>query len=280
MRNRFLIITCLFIFFFHPSQVTEDYKFRTMSPAGGFYFDGVKGIEQDQEGFIWIVMDDELYRFDGFQYKKFYPYFASINQTKKWLFHNITSDSRGNLFVNTSNGIYLYNSQTDSFNRIYDKVATLKTDKADNLWVWANGIWSILDIRNGKLTTPLFDGKTVSAVRPAFCMHNDDLYLFHDNTIYRFNYTKNEFTSCSALPHKDGNIQFAKAHQGKLWLFVGKYGLYKIDLSTFNIEEVFDFVPEENNSLRSFYIDKKGYIWFGTIKGLYILDPKTPKLSH
>ena len=49
-----------------------------MSPEGGFYYDGVKQIEQDKLGFIWVMMENELYRFDGYQYKKYRPYFNNL----------------------------------------------------------------------------------------------------------------------------------------------------------------------------------------------------------
>ena len=86
MKNRFY---CSFWHFFcivSTSVATEKYKFRTMSPDGGFYYDGVKAIEQDKEGFIWVMMDYELYRFDGYHYKKYYPYFASMAPTKNGYF--------------------------------------------------------------------------------------------------------------------------------------------------------------------------------------------------
>jgi signal transduction histidine kinase/ligand-binding sensor domain-containing protein/DNA-binding response OmpR family regulator len=251
-----------------------------MSPKGGFYFDGVKSIEQDYYGFIWVVMDDELYRFDGFEYKKYYARFASIDNSKKWEFFNITSNSRGDIYVNTNNGLYSYDRNSDSFSLIYKSVTTLITDKADNLWVWTNAKWNILDIRSGKLVVPLLNGEAVSSTNTVFCMHNDDLYLFSANKIYRYNYVKNELSLCCTLSEKELYIRQAKAHQGKLWVYAHKYGLYKIDLSTFNIEDRFDFIPEENNLLRSFLIDKKGSIWIGTLNGLYILNPITREYSH
>ncbi len=281
MNNKYCgILLLLLSFFCQYTLAKEDYRFRTMSPEGGFYFDGVKSIEQDYYGFIWVVMDDELYRFDGFEYKKYYTYFASIDNSKKWEFHNITSNSCGDLYVNTNNGLYSYDRDSDSFHRIYENVTTLIIDKADNLWVWTNNRWNILDTQTGELITPFLNGEIISYTNTVFCMYNDDLYLFVTNKIYRYNYAKNELSLCCTLSEKGAHIKQAKAHQGKLWVYANKYGLYKIDLPTFNIEDHFDFNPEENGSLRSFLIDKKGYIWIGTLNGLYILDPVTREYSH
>lgn len=92
MKSRYLLFFLILIYIISPCTATGDYKFRTMSPSGGFYYDGIKAIEQDKEGFIWTMMDYELYRFDGYHYKKYYPYFASMAPTKRWIFNNMASD--------------------------------------------------------------------------------------------------------------------------------------------------------------------------------------------
>lgn len=141
--------------------------------------------------------------------------------------------------------------------------------------------WSILNTQTGELNTPNYDGKAAGGVNTAFCIYNNDLYTFIGQKVYRFNYAKNEFVFCLTLPDSDGNIRFAQAYMGKLWIFVNNSGLYKIDMSTFKIEDHYTLLTDyEGNSLRTFYIDKKGYIWFGTIDGIYIFDPTDGKLSH
>ncbi|WP_455664647.1 hybrid sensor histidine kinase/response regulator transcription factor [Phocaeicola sp.] len=281
MKSRCLLLFLTLFYILFPSFATGDYKFRTMSPSGGFYYDGIKAIEQDNDGFIWTMMDYELYRFDGYHYKKYYPYFASMAPTKRWIFNNMASDSSGYLYVNTNNGVFRYDRISDRFERLHDNVTHIKVDKSDNVWVRYKDKWSILNTNTGELNTPNYDGKTPTYCNTAFCTYNKDLYTFINQKVYRFNYAKNEFVLCFTLPDVNGSIRFARAYMGKLWLFVNKYGLYKIDLSTFKIEGHYELLPEYNNSsLRAFYIDKKGYIWFGTIDGLYIFDPSDGKLSH
>ena len=281
MKSRYLLFFLILIYIISPCTATGDYKFRTMSPSGGFYYDGIKAIEQDKEGFIWTMMDYELYRFDGYHYKKYYPYFASMAPTKRWIFNNMASDLLGYLYVNTNNGVYRYDRNSDQFEKIYDPVSHIKVDKANNVWIRIKEKWSILNTQTGELNTPNYDGKAAGGVNTAFCIYNNDLYTFIGQKVYRFNYAKNEFVFCLTLPDSDGNIRFARAYMGKLWIFVNNSGLYKIDMSTFKIEDHYTLLTDyEGNSLRTFYIDKKGYIWFGTIDGIYIFDPTDGKLSH
>ena len=281
MKSRYLLFFLILIYIISPCTATGDYKFRTMSPSGGFYYDGIKAIEQDKEGFIWTMMDYELYRFDGYHYKKYYPYFASMAPTKRWIFNNMASDLLGYLYVNTNNGVYRYDRNSDQFEKIYDPVSHIKVDKANNVWIRIKEKWSILNTQTGELNTPNYDGKAAGGVNTAFCIYNNDLYTFIGQKVYRFNYAKNECVFCLTLPDSDGNIRFAQAYMGKLWIFVNNSGLYKIDMSTFKIEDHYTLLTDyEGNSLRTFYIDKKGYIWFGTIDGIYIFDPTDGKLSH
>lgn len=52
MKSRYLLFFLILIYIISPCTATGDYKFRTMSPSGGFYYDGIKAIEQDKEGFM------------------------------------------------------------------------------------------------------------------------------------------------------------------------------------------------------------------------------------
>ena len=282
MKTRYLLLFLTLFYILPVCVVAENYKFRTLSPDGGFYYDGVKAIEQDKDGFIWAMMDYELYRFDGYHYKKYYPYFASMTPTKRWIFNNMASDSSGYLYVNTNNGLFRYERISDRFERIFDVVTHVKVDKADNLWVRYQNKWSLLDANTGQLHTPVYDGEVPEFGNVAFCLHNNDLYTFIHRKIYRFNYAEKTFVLCLTLPHLgEKGIRFAQTYMGKLWVFIDNDGLYKIDLSSFKIEEHYaPFSEYDGNTLREFYIDKKGMLWLGTIGGLYIFNPLTKKMTQ
>lgn len=279
MQNRCLLLFLVLFLALPISIAAERYKFRTMSPEGGFYYDGVKAIEQDKSGFIWTMMDYELYRFDGYHYKKYYPYFAAMDSTKRWIFSNMASDSSDYLYLSTNNGLYRHDKVSDRFEKLYDKVDKVAVDGLDKVWVRIDGKWSILNVDAGELETPSFEGKKERYVNIPFCLNNKDLYTFIDRKIYRFNYAENQFKLCLAIPGSGGGIQFAQTYMGKLWAFVDGSGLYKIDLSSFKIEEHYGpFREYSDRLLRVFYIDKKGKIWLGTMNGLYIFDISTEEL--
>lgn len=258
-----------------------SYKFRTISPDGGFYYDGIKDIEQDQTGFIWVMMDYGLYRFDGYHYKRYHSYFAEMQPTRKWVFRNMASDNSGGIFVNTNNGLYLYNPILDSFQRIYDGVQSVEIDGRNRVWIRTNNRWYMLNPGDASLIKPEYEGAFAGYHTDLFCVHNSDLYTFSLQRIYRFNYVNNKNKLCLNLPDKEGIIRFAQTYMGKLWIFTDKGLLCKIDLASFHIEKKYNlFSNYKTTDFRSFCIDNNGKIWFGTIEGIYVFTPDDETWTH
>lgn len=276
MKNRCLAALCLLLFTWTATYAAGSYKFRTLSPDGGFYYDGVKAIEQDEEGFVWVMMDYELYRFDGYKYKKYYPRFAEMAPTKRWIFIGMVSDRKGNLYVNTSNGVYRLNRMSDKFEQVLEDATLLKMDGRDHLWVRRDNCYWLADPATGELRLPEYDREKPSYVNPPFCTYKEDVYTFVRRQVYRYNEAENRFSLCMRLPGAGGSIRFAQARQDKMWVYVNGEGLYKIDLSSFEVEKRYGaFTGCEKNGLREFYVDRSGKVWLGTMEGLYIFDPDT-----
>ena len=281
MKAKILLFLGLLVSILDVFPANDNYRFRTMSPEGGFYYDGVKEIEQDQAGFIWVMMDYELYRFDGYHFKKYYPYFAKLQPAERWIFTNMASDSSGCLYVNTNNGVYRYEAVTDRFERIYGPVSSVEVDNSDRLWMRKRQLWHLWDEKSGELSAPLYDDRKPGFVNAAFCAYHQDLYSFIRQRIYRFNYAENRFELCYVLPDTEGSIRFAQACKGSLWVFVNKDGLYQIDLTTFRVIKHFKPSPEyDGSALRAFYVDTEGQVWMGTMDGIYILNTEDGQVSH
>lgn len=288
MKTRILSLIILLLYIcngfnpLHAAENKQEYRFRTLSPEGGFYYDGVMQIQQDAEGFIWIMMRNDLYRFDGYHYKKYGSHFAKLNPSVEWTFVNMTANQSGLFLVNTNNGLYQYDKQKDSFQLVYSPyIDQVKITPNNTLWARKEGKWNRFDLSQQKMHSPLFDGKAQETTLPNFCTHHDNIYLFGDKgEIYRFNNTEQEFHRCFSLPDKHEQIAYVKAHQGKMWILSKAQKLYKIDLASFTIEQETQLFKQQKTIIRSFYLDKNGNIWIGTIKGLYIYHPETKELSH
>lgn len=274
MKHTLLLIIVLLMGSWAEIDASVHYKFRTLSPDGGFYYDGVKSIQQDLEGFVWVMMDNELYRFDGYRYKKYYPQFAEMSPTSRWIFFGMVSDDIGNLYVNTNNGVYRYDRMSDKFELVFRSVTLLRIDSKDRLWVREDNRYGFPDFETGEVSFPDYDGERPPYVNAAFCVHNKNVYTFIYKKIYRYNEVEGDFNLCMQLPGKNGYIRFAQVRMGKMWVYVNQEGLYRIDLSTFEVEERYESLTlYEEKGLREFLVDGKGMVWLGTMEGLYIFDP-------
>lgn len=254
----------------------NDYVFRTFSPEGGFYYDGVTDIIQDSEGFIWVMMDENLYRFDGYEYKSYYSHFTNFDKSIRWTLKHQAIDSRGNLYVNTNNGLFQYDRKQDHFKLVSNlKTDIIRIDKRDNIWVYADRNWNILNVQTRDVFTPRNDRDSTLSLRSLFCTYENEVYvLTNSSKLFRYNHTMREFKFCFQLPAGLYVLNML-IHKGKIWLLSDKQGLLKIDLASSSVED-----RMENPArwpCKAFYMDKKGCIWIGTMRGLYIIDPVTKK---
>lgn len=277
MKTLFIIV--LYIIFLPFYGNSNTYKFRTVSPKGGFYYDGVKKITQDKSGFIWVMMYYELYRFDGYQYKKYYQLFKDISPDKKWIFWDIAADKLGYLYVNTSNGLFKFNTITEEIEKLYDKVSAIKIDSNNNLWIKINDSWSY--VKDNEIYSVSFPWYTVKERKMDLCFGSKATYIYLAEKVYEFDYDSNSFNLLFAIKRELGNISFAEIRNHNMWMYTEKGKIIKKNLKTADTCDyvLCDSLYDLKGTLRSFYVDPMEQIWLGTINGLYIWNSRNNKLS-
>ena len=285
-KNHSLHKLILFIFLFFslpvPAENIKNYKFHTLSPEGGFYYDGVKSIQQDSDGFIWIVMENDLFRFDGYQFKRYYSYFRMLDTSDKWYFWDVELDASGHLFVSTNKGLFVYDKIADSFKRIFKpNTINIKTDSRGNLWLISTSL-GIFDVEK-KTFFGMESKKGLLYNATTLCVDEEGLITGTSNgEIYKFNYEKMFFEQIHTLPNNQEIIEIKK-HKNELWILTESNGLYKLNCQTSSIVNHYSFFCTLNNEYvpsKALYVDKNGYVWIGTQRGLYIMNPQTEEYTH
>ena len=285
-KNHTLYKLILFICLFFSLPVLagniKNYKFHTLSPEGGFYYDGVKSIQQDNDGFIWIVMENDLFRIDGYQFRRYYSYFRMLDTSDKWYFRNVELDARGHLFVSTNKGLFVYDKITDSFKRMFKpNTMNIKTDSRGNLWLISASL-GIFDVEK-KTFFGMESEKGLLYDAVTLCADEDELITgTSQGEIYRFDYDKMFFEQICVLSDNQAIIEIKK-HGNELWVLTESYGLYKLNYQTLSIINHYSFFCTQNNEYvpsKTLYVDKNGYVWVGTQRGLYIMNPETEEYSH
>lgn len=259
-------------------RAQEQYKFRTLSPKGGFYYDGVKSVAQDADGFIWILMDNELQRFDGYSYKRYYPRFRELMPGAQWNFAAMATDPAGRLYVTTNNGLFTYNRTADSFEKLLDGSAYyISCDRAGNLWVDMASRTYRIDPVTLAPDTLACDGRPVGNI---WSHHATEEYIYMGATqgrLYRYGYGPGRFELFHKFPD-DRTVQGLAAAGGWLWAVTSRMELYALDEGTGAVTRQYDLTPPGSGPQappRDLLADKYGRLWIATQAGIRVFDPAT-----
>lgn len=169
------------------------------------------------------------------------------NMQDNTIFHSLV-DSKNRLWLSTSRGITLYqNGEFEAFtegkNISSSYILQAAEDKIGNIW---------------------------------FATYTDGLLCYNDKNWSVFDTDKGLSSNniYSVIADKDGNI-FAGAQNGVDKLSIASNGTI---LGIKNFDKHDGFIGIENNGTANF-LDDKGYLWFGTIKGAMRYNP-TQKRSN
>lgn len=280
-----LILIFLWFFFYSLIDVLahnqESYRFKSFSPEGGFYYDGVVDITQDNDRFIWILLDNDLLRFDGHEYKKYASDFRNLNAPTIWDFRGIARDSSGYLHALTSRGVFKYEKRSDSFRKIFDAdITSLTIDCKNNMWCISDNFLHRIDLHNKRLIQCSFDNKPLEGISGSSFDENGIFFLSEYNKIYYCNYNQPEKMNLFYLFPSDYTIVKIVKSGKYLYALTEKQGVILLNTTNKKIEKQLQIQNKnENIPVRTLHVDKNNRIWVGTQKGLYILDPITGKQS-
>lgn len=261
----------------------KDFHFRTISPEDGFYYDGVSSIVQDKLGYIWVVMANEVYRFDGYHYKRYYSQFEIPQNVGKLYFESINSDSNGDIYVASNNGLFLYNWNSDTFKLVFpQRLYKVKEDQKRNLWICGENLVGILNREYWTYTSAVPD-RYPELKTQVIHVHGEDVFVGTINgEVYRFDYTNKELILYSTLPG-DYRIVDIKTEHDWMWILTQTAGLYKVHLKTRQLENEYRWFCTQDNQYvpaKTLYLDKEQRIWIGTQRGLYVMNTLTDEYTH
>lgn len=269
----FFFLLCFFIIS-SKAQASEGFIFRTFSPEGGFYFDGVKAIQQDKSGFIWVLMGNDLYRFDGYRYIRYYSHFQEKNINVRWGFNNITKNKYNDLFVSTSRGLFGYNNHNGDFQLTTEKITQLLIiDSKDRFWhINAESDLAIFDQRKETSIVPEYKGNSISGIGSLFEVTEGMFISQLYENIFIYDYHSHGVNLFISLP--DVHIRTICVQDEKMWVLSQDDGLFSVDRKTKEVKHYKLGNDHISNEYRALFIDENGMIWIGTLNGLYVFNPK------
>lgn len=277
-----ILFSIIFIFAILLKVLPADYNFRTFSPEGGFYYDGVKMIKQDSNKFIWIMLANDLLRFDGYNYASYYSHFQQINKDNKWRFMTMDVDSHGNLYVSTNHGTYALNSHSNKFEKIFNNdIVLISIDKKDGLWYEkpdSGLIVSKLDDRYQSKKQIKYDHQQLNNIVSLFEKENGMYIAQQYENVYFYDIITDKSKQIISL--KDIQIKQVVSDDKFLWVLSVENGLFRVNLDSYETKHYVLGRSYENKYNRAIQIDKTGKIWIGTLKGLFIFDPEKEQYDY
>lgn len=158
------------------AQHTSKLYFKTLDIYNGLSHNSVLAIMQDRQGFIWFGTKDGLNRYDGIKFKIFKKENSTLGNN---YITTLTEDSQGNIWIGTDVGVYIYNTETETFSpfrvttpqkeSIRSTITQISIEEGGDVWIaadfqglfcYVNGNLAVSNIR--KLECSSFDFHSIA----------------------------------------------------------------------------------------------------------------------
>ncbi len=277
-------------------------QFSYLTPEDGLSSSAVLSILQDHNGFMWIGTYDGANRFDGKNFKIYKNDPADPSSLPGDMIRAMYEDPDGNLFFGTTNGLSLYNPDTDHFTNfiedtnsalygIESTVYHIMGDSSGGLWISTNiGLIFFDPERNqSEIYTPDPDNPeslrnrwveyTLIDSRGRFWVTTrQGIHLFIPETKTFKSITKGINPGETYANHSF--LEIAEDQQGNIWF--GSYdGLFRLESTSDDfrlkryIHDPDDPHSISGNRLLCLLFDPKNNLWIGAENdGLYLYNPE------
>lgn len=231
-----LILGCVF-------NVYANSDVKIFGKSQGVSDNSINHIIQDSNDFIWFATTNGVTRYDASSFKIYNPLNKKL---KEEYIIFLIEDSLRNIWAGSSNGLFIYNSKKD----IFDKISFFKSKHLDEIHIYS------------------------------ICMKNKyTLLIGARNGLYEYNIKSKQIKKVLFSQNELNNqaIRVLKLFGNKLYIGFEDKGLIKYDLNNSKITRF----SEIDQSIRAIEIDRIGNIWVGSYeKGLFIIDNKKNTISN
>ena len=253
----------------------------------------------DENGFVWAGSDSSgLLKIDTKtkEVKQYINNIEDLNSLPANQVGAIIRDSKGNLWVGTTNGLARYNEKNDSFdvykNKVYDKnslvyndVRSIIEDREGVLWVGTYSGISIFDTESSikYYNAGLDDGYLLSENMVHGIYEDDEGYLWIGSRTKGVNIIDRENNTSKSINMENNNVIQSNSINDitgyKDFIFVATdAGVLKINkkentIQNYNLE---DGLIGEN--VKDIFVCDKNYLWIGSTNGLNLLDIENDKI--
>jgi ligand-binding sensor domain-containing protein/serine phosphatase RsbU (regulator of sigma subunit) len=298
MFNRFLPYFFLFLCFSitcNAQNTSDELIFEHLSIKQGLSQGIVTGITQDAKGFMWFGTEDDLNRFDGYDFVHLENDPNNKNSMPDNWIRALTTDKNGDVWIGTdTKGIAKYDRKKDSFIHYPHKpndansvashhISAILADSKNRIWVGTKDAGlCVLDQTTQKFIRYQYQKENIASlpdnnILTIYETKNGDIWLGTNVGLCLLNQEDGTFTTYrkGSIGLTDNEIRtICEDQNGILWLGTGSNGICKFDpkRNVFYNYSYLDVKSPEHNLLNKVGVnaiiqDKRGFVWIGTAQG-------------
>ena len=201
MRIAWLLTVYLLLRPFQLTVAQTEYtRFKRLTIGEGLSLSSVYCIHQDEKGFMWFGTEDGLNKYDGEQFKIYYPDSKNSNSlVHKWTEH-IVYDSAGILWFGSRGGLTRFDPRKDQFtqytankNKAHrltnDTITALNTDSEGYIWVGTRKGINRIHILSGNIKNVLLSSGKLPDFRVNDIIYDTrgTIWIATNDGLFRYN---------------------------------------------------------------------------------------------
>lgn len=293
---RKIIIIFGFLVYILSAGFSEDnstvYLFDNLSLDDGLPNTSISSIQEDSLGFIWFGTQSGLVRYDGYNFDVWNHDVFNKNSLPHGLVQTLYIDEHDVIWVGTYNGISRFDPSTGTFtNYEYEEgnkssisnnvVTSIAKDLLGRIWIATLGGLNRLDPETGQIVKYYHDENDPGSlmndiVRSVLVDSIGRIWIGNLSGLDLYNVDSDSFTHYRGFPSP---YVMKILEENKETLLVGTWGggLTSFDI----INEKYENISFEENSVYTMEKDSKDRIWIGTWGGgLFIYDRTENTIEH
>jgi signal transduction histidine kinase/ligand-binding sensor domain-containing protein/DNA-binding response OmpR family regulator len=274
-------LLALFTLFTAAVVTAQPYYFKHYQPDNGLSDNAVICGLQDHKGFTWFGTKNGLNRFDGYSFKVY----RNNSKAKTTLGNNIVltlfEDCNHTLWVGTYNGIYIYDSEHESFSILKDSpigsITSIIQDSKNQFWFVADNKIFRRDQSKRRQKEYAIKNERITSI----CISPDKVVWLSSFSGALFKYIEKTDTFEKVGQYISPNLKdnaiakIVPINNQKLLVGTRAHGIKIFDPKNGH----FEHVPITNESTNEFLVTdillNKDELWVSTEAGIYIFNQKT-----
>ncbi len=241
LKKNILLVTFLLFANCFATQAQHHFEYTYYTQDNGLASAVITEIQKDSSGFLWLISENGLMRFDGYEFKLFRHDPMDSNSISSSYVTQMVIDKKGNVFVKNSYGISKYLPATQSFKTIipFNNNRDVKIIAVDTEGTWVLKKNALLLIRQKDCAVQIFTlpvsikvDAQISSIK-----QGNHVFLLNNGVLSNFDIKTKKIELVSIVGAEKINSIFK--YKNQLWVLTHD-GISEINISEKKVTKKFD----------------------------------------